>query len=303
MELLQEFYNNCLGEPFEVRGSKVTFTAVSGHRRQAYHLGEVPNKYAMEYSGSKIQFLTCQVDVHKDNLAVLVQGWCRDMRNYVIEYFRIEPPPGSQDCSEIGSPVWQTLRELIEEAEYEADDGSKYKIMITLVDAGYANDTVNTFCSPYASGVYPILGRERPAKNQTITEFAEFKTKAGTVGYRILVDHYKDRIAQVLRREWYEEAGQQRAYHFNAPVDIPDKHLKELTVETRREKRDDRGNTTYVWHRPGNARNELWDTVGYGHAAAEILAWQLCTQTFELDNVDWTRFWDYIEAEQLYYTT
>ena len=154
---------------------------------------------------------------------------------------------------------------------------------ITLVDAGYANDTVTTFCSDYASGVYPILGRDRPAKNQTIKEFAEFTTQAGTVGYRILVDHYKDRLAPVLRREWEEGAGEQKKYHFNAPIDISDKQLKELTVETRRERKDDdKGNVSYFWYRPGNARNELWDLLGYGHAAVEILAWAICIQHFEL---------------------
>jgi len=175
-------------------------------------------------------------------------------------------------------------------------------VMDKAADAGYANDTVTTFCSDYASGVYPILGRDRPAKNQVIKEFAEFTTQAGTVGYRILVDHYKDRIAPVLRREWAEEAGLQKKYHFNAPVDLTDKQLKELTVETRREKTDDKGNTVYEWHRPGNARNELWDLLVYGHAAVEILAWGICIQHFELETIDWPTFWDYLESEALYYT-
>ena len=141
-----------------------------------------------------------------------------------------------------------------------------------------------------------------PAKNQTIKEFAEFTTQAGTVGYRILVDHYKDRLAPVLRREWEEGAGEQKKYHFNAPIDISDKQLKELTVETRRERKDEKGNVSYFWYRPGNARNELWDLLCYGHAAVEILAWAICIQHFELETVDWPTFWDYLENEKLYYS-
>ena len=181
-----------------------------------------------------------------------------------------------------------------------ADDGKIYTPIITLIDAGYANATVTGFCSDYASGVYPILGRDRPAKNQVIKEFAEFKTQSGTVGYRILVDHYKDRLASVLRREWVEE-NDQPAFHFNAPVDITDKQLKELTVETRRERLDEKGNVSYFWYRPGNARNELWDLLCYGHAAVEILAWAICIQHFELENVDWPTFWEYLENDKLYY--
>ncbi len=300
--LLQEFYNNNLGEPFEVMGSKIRFTAVSAHRRSVYRLGEVPNKFSREYSGSPILFLTCKVDVHKKNLAVSVMGWAVGSKTYVIDYWRFEVEGEEDDCSELTSPVWGRLRTLIEEKVYVADDGKQYKIAITLIDAGYANDTVTSFCSDYSSGVYPILGRDRPAKNQTIKEFAEFKTQAGTIGYRILVDHYKDRLAPVLRREWSEDAGAQKRYHFNAPVDITDKQLKELTKETRREEKDAAGVVTYKWYRPGNARNELWDLLVYGHAAVEILAWNLCIQHFELETVNWQQFWEYIESEKLYYT-
>lgn len=293
----QVFYNNVLGEPYTVTGGRVGFMSVSAHRRSAYRLGEIPNEYAERYSGSRILFLTCQVDVHDSNLAVAVMGWTRDARCYVIDYWRFERGEKEPPCTDPDSPVWGRLRELLEEATYTADDGRTYTILVTLVDAGHANDTVTSFCSAYASGVYPILGRDRPAKNQTIKEFAEFKTQQGTVGYRVLVDHYKDRIASVLRRDWVEEAGPQRAYHFNAPVDIPDKALKELTVETRREKYDDRGNVAYYWHRPGNARNELWDLLGYGHAAVEIMAWAICIQHYDLDTIDWPTFWDYIEEQ------
>jgi phage terminase large subunit GpA-like protein len=299
--LLQEFYNNNLGEPFEITGSKVRFSAVSAHRRQTYRLGEIPNKHAVQFAGSHILFLTCQVDVHKKNLAVTVMGWTRDFRCYIIDYWRFEVSSNEDDCSELTSPVWGRLRELIEETTYTADDGKLYQIALTLVDAGYANDTVSRFCGDYASGVFPILGRDRPSKNQTIKEFAEFTTQTGTVGYRILVDHYKDRLGPILRREWTEDAGTQKPYHFNAPTDITDAQLKELTVEQRREKRDENGNVSYYWHRPGNARNELWDLLGYGHAAVEILAWSICIQHFELETIDWARFWDYIQSDALYY--
>ncbi len=282
-------------------GARIRPDQVSAHRRVVYRLGEIPNSYASQHSGSPILLITCQVDVHKKNLAVSVMGWTRDACCYVIDYWRYEVVDDQDDCTELTSPVWGQLRDLVQGKEYAADDGKTYRIAITLIDASYAYDTVCVFCSEYASGVYPIMGRERPAKNQAIKEFADFKTQIGTIGYRILVDHYKDRIAPVLRRDWTEEAGLQKRYHFNAPVDITTKQLKELTVETRNDKVDENGNTTYFWHRPGNARNELWDLLVYGHAAVEILAWTICIQHFELDTIDWPQFWDYIEGEALYY--
>jgi len=297
MAKLQEFYNNNLGQPFELFGHKIRFASVSAHRRAEYRLGQVPNHYARQHSGGPILFLTCQVDVHRKNLAAAVMGWTQGMRCYLVDYWRFEVEGDEADCSEIDSPVWQRLRDLIEDPErYEADDGTKYRISQTAIDAGYANDTVTTFCSDYVGGVYPVLGRDRPGKNQTIREFSEFTTQAGTVGFKIVVDHYKDRMAPVLRRDWTEAAGPQSPYHFNAPVDTADGQLRELTVESRREKTDENGNTVYYWHRPGNARNELWDLLGYGHAIVEIFAWLICIQHFELEIVQWDEFWEYAAA-------
>lgn len=289
----QVFYNNVLAEPFEIMGSKIKFQAVSAHRRQVYKFGEIPNEYAANHSGSEILFLTCQIDVHKENLAVSVMGWCRDQICYLIDYWRFENKSDKSDCTEVTNPVWQQVRDLIQDKRYTDKNGREYKILLTLIDAGYANDTVTTFCSEYAGGVFPILGRDRTAKNQRIQEFAPFKTQAGTIGYRVLVDHYKDRLAPALRREWVEDSGFQSKYHFNAPLDTTDNQLKELTKETRREKTDDRGQKTYQWYRPGNARNELWDLLCYGHAATEIFTYQLCIEVFQQETIDWDRFWEY----------
>ena len=297
----QTFYNNILAEPFEMMGSKVRFVSVSAHRRPIYRFGSIPNKYAKENSASPILFLVCCVDVHRSNLAISVFGCCRDVRCYLIDYFRLEAKEQREDCGESDHPHWQKLRELIEEKIYTADDGKRYGIAITLIDAGYRNDTVVKFCSDYSSGVYPILGRDRPAKNQTIKEFAEFKTQLGGQGFRILVDHYKDRLAPILRRNWVENTEPQKPYHFNAPVDCTDTQLKELTVETRRKKTDERGIVSYYWHRPGNARNELWDLLVYFSAAVDIMAFNVCIRHFELETVDWQKFWEYLEKEKVFF--
>lgn len=294
----QVFRNNVLGEPYYHAGGRISAKEVSAHRRPVYRMGQVPNKYAAEFCGSPVLFMTCTVDVHEKNLAVAVMGWTVDSKCFLIDYWRFE----DDNCAEATSPAWVRLAELLESKVYEADDGKKYSIALTLVDAGFSNAVVTEFCAGYAAGVYPILGRERTAKNQSIKEFAEFKTQQGSTGYRLLVDHYKERLAPVLKRTWTEETGQQRPYHFNAPVDVTTAQLKELTVEVQRLKEDGRGNTSMEWHRPSGARNELWDLLVYGNAAVEILAWAICIGHFELETIDWPQFWEYIEREKLYFT-
>lgn len=288
----QVVYNNIFGVPWEIRGARVTVEHASAHRRSIYAFGQIPNKYAAQYSGSRILFLSCQVDVHDHNLAVTVMGWTRDARTYVIDYWRFE----DKDCTKLESPVWGRVKELIEEKRYTADDGMEYGIMTTFVDAGHANDTVIKFCAQWTSGIYPILGRQTATKNQSIKEFTDWETKQGSKGFMITVDHYKDRMAPVLRRDWGEQQGEQSPYHFNVPVDMLNGPLKELTVEDRRKKRDDAtGREWWVWHRPSGVANELWDLLIYGHALVEVVAWDICINQNEMESFSWSDFWRYAE--------
>ena len=289
----QEYYNNTLGRAFAKPGTRVRLDSVLGHRLMSYKFGQVPNEHAKAHSGGPILFLTCQVDVHEKNLAVSVMGWTKEFCCYVIDYWRFESKDEQDLCTELASTPWARLRDLLETKIYEADDGQRYNICFTQVDAGYNNDTVSTFCADYETGVIATLGRDRPEKNARIKEFDPFTTQAGQVGYKIVVDHYKDRIAPVLRREWKEGLGPQRKYHFNAPVDVTREQLKELTVERLEEKVDNKGYKTTYWYRPGgNARNELWDLLVYGHALVEIMAHNICMQEFKLDKVSWPLFWE-----------
>jgi phage terminase large subunit GpA-like protein len=290
----QVFYNNVLAKPFQVYGTKVSFQAASAHRRTWYNLGTIPNRRAKQYSGGQILFLTCTVDVHKHFIAVAIIGWCRDARCYLIDYQRLEDD-SETGCESPESPVWGKLQKIIEEDEYSADDGKAYKVQLTLIDSGYATSTVYNFCSEYAAGVLPIKGVPTVGRQQRPRAFWEFKTQTGAIGFNILVDHYKDRLAPVLRREWDEHQGIQDKYHFNAPVDVTDKQLKELTVERKQDKTDERGRTTHEWYRPGNARNELWDLLVYAHAAVEMYAFEICTIE-GMEQVDWAWFWDAMSA-------
>jgi len=283
----QVFYNNILAEPFDVVGGRVSFATVSAHRRSVYRRGETPDDWALRFCGSKILFFTCAVDVHKDNLAVAIFGWALDSKCFLVDYFRLE----NEDCTSESSPVWGELTRILLETKY----GDR-RILVTLIDAGYAQDTVSNYCAAFSAGVIPILGRDRPARNQRIKEFDQFRTQTGQVGYRITVDHYKDRAAPVLRRDWSEQSGEvQRPYHFNAPVDMPDNYLKELTVERKREKRDAKGIVSYEWYRPHGVKNELWDLLIYGYATVEILARSICVDSMGKENIDWPMFWKSFE--------
>jgi phage terminase large subunit GpA-like protein len=296
LEALQLFYNNILAEPFSQPGAKIAFQAVSGHRRAFYKYGEIPNTHIADSCGAKISFISCTVDVHKGNLAVALFGHTAYGQTWLLYYDRFEG-----DCEDPNGEPWKRLTEMILDGVYEADDGTKYNIAITLVDSGYNNDLVVDYCSQFGSNVYPIIGRDRPAKNSAIKEFSEFKTRAGTLGYKVVVDHYKDRLAVALRRDWDRNDGYQPRHHFNAPIDATDAQLKELTREYKTDKKMPNGYTTQVWFRPGNARQELWDLLVYAHASVDILARLLYDQIWGSDErIDMGDFYDYIEKNEYF---
>jgi phage terminase large subunit GpA-like protein len=273
---LQTFYNNVLGESFEIRGERVKFATVSTHRRAAYSFGKVPNKWAQQFCGSPVLFLTCTVDVHSDDLSVAVHGWCRDRRCILIDYWRLQG-----ETEQLDNPAtWKRLEQILEEKDYEGDDGKRYRILIALIDSGFRAETVYRFCSQYAdarvrsigTGVYPVKGREAPTKGATAREFSEFIPVPGQLGFHIVVDWYKDQLSAMLRRQW-DGMSMQPAPFFNAPIDATDAQLKELTVEVKRERIE---KTTgkrvgFEWHRPSGAKNELWDLTCYASCAHDIV--------------------------------
>jgi phage terminase large subunit GpA-like protein len=295
---LQVFYNNVLGEPFELRGEKIRFELVSAHRRN-YHYGTIPNKMAVQYCGGPVLLLTCAVDVHKESLAVAVFGWCRDRRAVLVDYWRFEG-----NTEQLDDPnTWGRLRKLIEDQEYVADDGKKYRIQLTLIDSGYRADDVYRFSAEYAAGVFPVKGRDAPPKSASLKEFSEFTTPNGIRAYGITVDFYKDRWSAALRRGW-DGLGLQPQGHFNAPVDASDPQLKELTVEVKRERieKSTGKRLGFEWHRPSGANNELWDCLIYNNAALDLIAWNMCRGELGLDFVNWVAFFDLVQQQKLFFT-
>lgn len=296
---LQVFYNNVLGEVFVQRGQKLRFEDVSTHRRHAYRFGEVPNKWALEKCGSPVLALTCAVDVHGDNLAVAVWGWTRERRALLVDYWRFEGATDHLDTPE----TWGRLRRLIEEKVYEADDGKRYRVAMTLIDSGFLPDTVHAFTADYAHSVYAIRGRQLPPKTSKVPEFSQFTNPMGNTSFNITVDLYKDRWSSALRRSW-DGVGQLGAGMLSAPIDVSDKQLKELTVETKREKIDSATGQRvgFVWHRPSGADNELWDLLVYGSAAFDMLAWDVCRNQLGLEAVNWQAFYAMCETQRIYYS-
>jgi phage terminase large subunit GpA-like protein len=299
VDQLQTFYNLVLGETFEVKTDALRFDKVVMHRRAIYSSGQIPNTFAETEAGSPVLALTCAVDVHKNHLDVQVIGWCEGRRFYSIEWLVLEG-----NCTDLENPdaPWQLLREIIENRIYTADDGKRYKIQLTLVDSGYNTDIVLQFCSDYSQGVYPIQGRDSPTKSAKISEFSQYTTKLGTLGFMINTNIYKDRLSNALRKDWNDVSGKQPVAHPNFPQDYPDTFFKQLTVEYKAERKNKTTGQSmgFYWHRPGNADNHSWDLTVYNSAAFDLLAFEYCIENFGMETVDWRLFYESAK-DGLYY--
>lgn len=301
MEELQVFYNNDLGEPYELKTDKIKSHQVSPHRRSEYRLGEVPSSHAAKNAGGPVELLTMAVDVQGKFLSVKVMAWApsgdhRGYAGYCVDYFRIDG-----DCENSDAQPWIDLADIIDNQTYRSGD-REYRIALTMVDASYLTDTVYDFCAQWDTGVFPLRGRDKPTKGARFREFEIGENAKGTRYLLVTVDTYKDRWSASLKRTW-SGVGHMPRNNWSAPIDLPDKALNELTVEHKREKRDPQSGKllgTY-WYRPGNARQELWDLLVYNTAGLELIALEVCEQHYGHDYLDWPDFWE-AAAGGLYWT-
>jgi len=291
IEKLQVFYNNDLGEPFEARTDKLKPHQISPHKRRDYRAGELPMHHVTERAGGPLEIVTMAVDVQEKWLAVKVMAWAPSADNagynaYMVEYLTIEG-----DCTNADSDAWQALADIIDNKTYSAG-GRDYRIAITMVDASYEADTVYTFCSQWEVGVYPLRGRDKPLKSGRIKEFDMLENSTGVRYCSVTVDMYKDRWSNALGRQW-NGVGTMPRNNWSAPVDIEDKVLNHLAVEYKVKTKDPKSGKIIGshWHRPNNARQELWDLLIYNTAALEMVALDVCEQYAGIEALVWSEFW------------
>ena len=298
---LKVFYNTVLGQPFENRGSKLALASVSKHRRGCYRYGEIPNDWMRQHAGGPAQILTAALDEHGYNVRMAVFAWCPGKRRFLINNWLWEGDPSNVD----DPATWGRVAKAIEDQEYIADDGRRYRIAVTGIDAGYSADVVYEFCSRYKAGVFPIAGRPASTKGKMVKEWQEFKAKTGMIGAHITVNFYKDRLAAKLKFRWKPGDGLMPEGLFNAPAEITDAELKELTSEYKAMQYDKKTKQPLgiQWIRPHtNVRNELWDLSVYCEAVLDMAAHRVVVEHYGVEQVHWPDWWTFCEEGALYWT-
>ncbi len=286
-EKLQEFYNNVLGKPFKLKGTRLTLANVGRHVR-SYQSGRVPNDIAEPMCGGKIGFLTLAVDVQDKFISAAVEAWGPNRLGFLVDRYVFE---GETDDPFDTKGPWGRVADLIE-SKFPDGDGREYPITCTLVDSGHRNSEVYSFCSQFQNGgVYPIKGDSRVGEGP-IKEFKAMKnaSQSGVDGWIVNVNHYKMRLASVLRASPRGSNEPGLVDSVSLPDDLTNEGMKELIGE---ELITEKGRL--VWKRRAS-RNELWDLTVYNSAARDIAAHLICLEHFQLDTVPWGEFWQFVES-------
>jgi len=294
-EKLHAFYNNDRGVPYTMQGQRVKIAEVLPHQRQFYTAGTVPNEYAQRFGGGIVQLVTAAIDVHEKHIDYAAYGWSPGQRPWGLAWKVFEG-----DTDDINTGAWQALYEFLIGVKFVSDDKRLYYPEATLIDSQHKQDKVFDFCDRFDGGLVPISGRKNPIKDSLVKEYTRWKSEVdGRIGFHIATSIYKNRLNNMLRREW-DGQSLQPEWHPNFPIDYPHEFFKQLCAEVRVQLQD---KTTkkfqgYSWENPGNAANHTWDLTVYNMAALEILARHTCETELELeDGLDWDEFWAYCELK------
>lgn len=298
-EQYRVFRNLKQGLPYREMNEQIRYEKAVLHRRYGFVRGQVPNKMALNDSGSEILIIVCAVDVQKNNLFVDVKGYSDRGVTWTIDFFSID---GATE--DYGGP-WNVLNDYIENNVFESDDGKLYRIAITLVDSGRYTDWVYSFVGRFGCGVYASKGTDWIKNGETYQKFHQSTLdKIGLpLAYHVNTGKLKDRISRAMNFLSWDENTLQQEWYPNFPDNFRDDYFKQFEAEEKIEiinKITNQWEKT-VWRAKFGAANHAFDTYVYSLAALEIFADDICRNDLNLTCLHWPSFWQYARAGNFYY--
>lgn len=242
-ELLQNFVNSWLAEPWEEARSRTTADTVL--ERQT----DVPEYVVPEWTKK----LVAGVDVQETS----VYWTIRAFGNYFT----------SQNIAHGQALSWQTIEDVMN-AEYQKPSGEKMVVELALIDSGDQTDAVYDFCLSHSDWAVPVKGSSR--EMMSYYKISTVDKKPGTPNYGqqlIIVDggKYKDMITARMhkgngRGSWMVFNGCDREY------------ADQVTAEQKVIEKMKNGRVVEHW-RPKRSHidNHYLDCEVYAMAAADLL--------------------------------
>ena len=314
VKALETFNNTRAAIPFEDFEFQPKPGMLNRGKNRNYNAYIVPNEIAIKDGHGPILVLTCAVDVHKKKLTaegrldVEVVGHCRDGAIYSILWIRLEGDTEAYWVKEFSAAyqakpedleknTWYQLEQIMA-MTFQADDGKNaYRIRLTGVDSAYQTYMVQTFCRQYTEGLVSLfgVGRERNLVDK-------FKLKKGDHGqyYELVVDRYKDMLADFMSLKWSGMPMPQPPGYLNFPAseiynkEFFDMYGNEVKVAVYDDKTG-RYKGSYWKKRYDKAPNHAWDCRVYNMALLDIFVYNLC-QGANIEGLDYKEVFDSLEG-------
>jgi len=270
-KLLNDFINDVCGEPTTDTIEKPTAENIS-HYANDRERCTIPDD---------VIFLTLQADIQQNRIEAGLMGWGKKEQIYFLDYW-VFPETLDWSRHEVasdamhGSPAnmdditWRQLSEKIETI-YTTEDGRGLPVIMSLIDAGYLRDNVNSFCDAYStygiSGVYPCAGRE------TLTQGRRCKLIPNDIETpMVLLDDQK------LKRELYTKLSRKPHKDGGYPFGFihfadgfPSQFYKQIVAEDVIKYTSKSGIETIKIENPAQRRNEVLDIAKMGLAAKQLM--------------------------------
>lgn len=317
LERLKEFHNLRMGIPFEdVEASPKP--EMLKHKQRNYLPQIVPNEIAIKDGNGPILMLSCAVDVHKKKtssegrLDVEVLGHCRNGATYSIMWTRLKGDTEAYwfkqhsaayqaDEEALKENTWYRLEHDILNTIYLSDDAqTAYQIHLTGIDMSYMPLMVQTFCKQFAGMVVPLHGIDKQSRRNMSSTF---KLKDGDHGqyYDVVVDLYKDRLAECMALKWKGPGHEQPPGYLNYPYggEYTPEYFDEYGGEHKVNVYDDRTGRfkgTYWTRKHSKVPNHAWDCRVYNMSLLDIFVWRVC-QAGNIDGIDYNYVFDALEKK------
>lgn len=239
-ELLQNFINSWLGEPFKEIESELDAERLLKEKQSCYRRGVVPDHIVM---------LTGGVDVQRKCFYWTVRAWRADMTSYNIAHGQ--------------AFTWNEVEEAMN-VEYKGRKGEKFQVNLCCVDSGDQTDDVYDFCAINREWAVPIKG----SSNRMITKYRPSTIDRDGIskGMTLLMidtDYYKDMIFSRILRD--EDSGGWFLYEGSDP-----EYAEMITAEQKVITRV-RGHMVSKWElKATGSANHYLDTEVYAACAADV---------------------------------
>lgn len=272
-EAMRVFQNTVLGQTYADTGEAPDWEVLY-HRREAFPMGQVPDKAV---------FITAGIDVQKDRLEMEIVGWGRNLESWSLDYVVI-----SGDTAE--DEVWEQLSRQIS-LTYPCSNGLQMPIRMAAIDTGFRTQEVYRWVkSQSAIRVMAVKGREQQSTILGQPSSVEMtvrgkRIRSGVKVWPVGVGVAKSELYGWLRRKQPTDPDEALPFGWCHFPQHSEEFFKQLTAESL-VSRIVRGYQKYQWEKT-RERNEALDCRIYARAAAAAIG---------ADRWDEAR-WDYEASE------